>query len=206
MFAQRRVRLAAMLRLLIALAALGLSASAMAEPASVAVKFDRKAITPVLAEGLADKASHRAVTADDPVRIASISKLVTTLGVMRMVDKGQLDLDRDVSDYLGWTLRNPAFPDTPITLRRLLGHQSSLIDGGELYIVPLGTSLRERLADPRVWDSQHAPGSGWFHYTNLNFPVVASVMPSSNCWRAWSWPAVERCCRSTSCSPINRGG
>ena len=165
-----------MLRLFIALAALGLSAPVMAEPASVAVKFDRKTITPVLAEGLADKASARAVTADDPVRIASISKLVTALGVMRMVDKGQLDLDRDVSDYLGWQLRNPAFPDTPITLRRLLGHQSSLIDGDELYIVPLGTSLRERLADPRVWDTAHAPGSGWFHYTNLNFPVVASVM------------------------------
>ncbi len=165
-----------MLRPLLALVALGLSAPVMAEPASVAVKFDRKAITPVFAEGLADKASARAVTADDPMRIASISKLVTTLGVMRMVDKGQLDLDRDVSDYLGWTLRNPAFPDVPITLRRLLSHQSSLSDGGELYIIPLGTSLRERLADPRVWDSAHAPGSGWFHYTNLNFPVVASVM------------------------------
>lgn len=165
-----------MLRPLIALTALGLSASVLAGPASVAVRFDRKTIAPVLAEGEADKASHRAVTADDLVRIASVSKLVTTLGVMRMVDRGQLDLDRDVSDYLGWTLRNPAFPDRPITLALLLGHQSSLIDRGELYIVPLGTALRERLADPRVWDSQHAPGSKWFHYTNLNFPVVASVM------------------------------
>ncbi|WP_088306949.1 serine hydrolase domain-containing protein [Novosphingobium sp. B 225] len=165
-----------MLRLPALLAALSLSASAMAQPASVAMRFDRKTITPVLAEGLADKATGRAVTADDPVRIASISKLVTTLGVMRMVDKGQLDLDRDVSDYLGWTLRNPAFPDMPITLRRLLSHQSSLSDGGELYIIPLGMTLRERLADPHVWDSAHAPGSGWFHYTNLNFPVVASVM------------------------------
>ena len=27
-----------------------------------------------------------------------------------------------------------------------------------------------------MWDSAHAPGSDWFHYTNLNFPVVASVM------------------------------
>jgi CubicO group peptidase (beta-lactamase class C family) len=36
--------------------------------------------------------------------------------------------------------------------------------------------LKERLADPRIWDAGHAPDSGWFHYTNLNFPVVASVM------------------------------
>lgn len=158
------------------LAALLAAAPALAQPASVAVRFDRHAVHPVLTEGLADKAAHRAVSADDPVRIASISKLVTALGVLRMVDAGQLNLDRDVSDYLGWRLRNPAFPDKPITLRLLLSHQSSLLDGGELYIIPLGTSLRERLADPQVWDNAHAPGSGWFHYTNLNFPVIASVM------------------------------
>ena len=146
------------------------------KPASVAVRFDRSSITPVLAEGFADRPAERLVTADDPVRIASISKLVTAIGVMRLVDQGKLDLDLDVSDYLGWPLRNPAFPDRPITLRLLMSHQSSLIDGGELYLIPLGTTLRQRLADPRVWDAAHAPGSGWFHYTNLNFPVVASVI------------------------------
>ncbi|QEA17457.1 beta-lactamase family protein [Novosphingobium ginsenosidimutans] len=145
-------------------------------PATVAVQFDRQTIRPVLAEGLADRSTGRAVTADDPVRIASISKLVTTLGVMRLVDQGKLDLDRDVSDYLGWPVRNPAFPDRPITLAMLLSHRSSLIDGGELYLIPLGVTLRERLADPRVWDAEHAPGSDWFHYTNLNFPVAASVI------------------------------
>lgn len=164
------------MRILLALAAL-IAAPAVAEPpATVAVAFDRGHIRPVLAEGLADRATGRAVTADDPVRIASVSKLVTALGVMRLVEQGKLELDRDVSDYLGWQLRNPAFPERKITLRLLLSHQSSLVDGGELYLIPLGTSLQQRLADPRVWDSQHAPGSGWFHYTNLNFPVVASVM------------------------------
>jgi len=147
-----------------------------APPATVAVRFDRAHLTPVLAEGEADRATHRPVTADDPVRIASISKLVTALGVMRLVDQGKLRLDRDVSDYLGFPLRNPAFPGKVITLRLLLSHQSSLIDGNDLYLIPLGTTLRQRLADPRVWDAAHAPGSGWFHYTNLNFPVVASVI------------------------------
>lgn len=162
--------------ILIMLAAAPAAAQTATPPATVAVTFDRKAIRPLLAEGLADKGTGRAVTADDPVRIASISKLVTSLGVMRLVDQGKLDLDRDVSDYLGWELRNPAFPETAITLRLLLSHQSSLVDGDELYIIPLEATLRRRLADPRVWDTAHAPGSGWFHYTNLNFPVVASVM------------------------------
>lgn len=107
-------------------------ALAQSPPATVAVAFDRTHIRPVIAEGMADKAAARPVTADDPVRIASISKLVTALGVMRLVDRGKLDLDRDVSDYLGWRLRNPAFPDRAITLAMLLSHRSSLLDGEDL--------------------------------------------------------------------------
>ena len=61
-------------------------------PASVAMAFDRSHIRPVLTEGEADRATHRLVTADDPVRIASISKLVTALGVLRLVDTGKLNL------------------------------------------------------------------------------------------------------------------
>ena len=68
------------------------------------------------------------LTIDDPARIASITKLHVALGVMRLVEAGKLDLDRDVSDTLGWRLRNPAFPDRPITLRLLLSHRSSLRD------------------------------------------------------------------------------
>ena len=163
----------AVLALCAALAAVPVNA---AVPATVAVAFDRSRIVPVLAEGEADRTTHRPVSADDPVRIASISKLVTALGVMRLVDAGKLDLDRDVSHYLGWSLRHPAYPDRSITLRMLLSHQSGLLDGDDLYLIPLGETLQQRLADPRVWDPAHAPGSGWFHYTNLNLPVVASVI------------------------------
>ena len=153
-------------------------ACAAPSPATVAVHFDRTHIQPILAEGLADKATGRRVTADDPVRVASVSKLVTALGVMRLVEQHRLSLDRDVSDYLGWRLRNPAIPDRPITLRLLLSHRSSLADGVD-YIVPLGETMRQRLADPRAWDARHAPGSGWFAYANVNFPVVASVMEAA---------------------------
>lgn len=146
--------------------------------ATVAVTFDRQAIRPALVEGAADQTTGRPVSADDPVRIASISKLVTTLGVLRLVDADVLDLDRDVSDYLHWPLRHPQFPDRPITLRLLLSHRSGLTDGAD-YIIPLGETIRQRLADPRAWDPRHGPGDDWFHYTNLNFPVVASVMEAA---------------------------
>jgi CubicO group peptidase (beta-lactamase class C family) len=173
------IEVRALIAALALLAAPPLSAAPLATvPATVAVTFDRGAIYPALAEGEADRATGRLVTADDPVRIASISKLVTAVAVMRLVDARRLDLDRDVSGYLGWQLRNPAFPDVPITLRLLLSHRSSLRDDAD-YLIPLGDTVRSRLADPRAWDAAHAPGSNWFHYTNLNFPVVASVMEAA---------------------------
>ncbi len=144
--------------------------------ARAAIGFDLHGEKAALAEGLADPASGRAVTIDDPVRIASVSKLVVAIGVMRLVEQGKLDLDRDISAYLGWTFRNPAFPDRPITLRQLLSHTSSLRDGDDAYVIPLGHSLKEALADPAVWDPAHGPGEGYFAYTNFNFPVVGSVM------------------------------
>lgn len=135
--------------------------------------FDRSGITASGASGLADRSAGRALTIDDPVRIASVSKLVVALGVMRLVEQGRLDLDRDVSAWLGWPLRNPHFPDAPITLRHLLSHTSSLEDGVD-YAVPLGTSLRSVVTRPDAFGF-HEPGS-YFRYANLNFPVVASVM------------------------------
>ena len=142
--------------------------------ASVLVSFDARTIKPVITKGFADPFTKRAVTIDDPVRVASVSKLVVALGVMRLVDKRVLDLDKDVSDYLGWQLRNPAFPDRPITLRLLLSHRSSLTDGAD-YLIPLGDTVRARVGAAGAWDASHAPGA-YFRYTNLNFPIVASVM------------------------------
>ncbi|QDZ08612.1 beta-lactamase family protein [Sphingomonas panacisoli] len=151
------------------------AAAAAAQPAAtVRVTFDKNGVTSVTNEGLADAAANRAVTPDSVVRIASISKLVTAIGVMRLVEAGKLNLDADVSRYLGYTFRNPAFPDTPITLRLLLSHRSSLTDTID-YVLPLDGDMRKVLADPKAWDAEHAPGT-YFRYVNFNFPVIAAVM------------------------------
>ena len=157
-----------------AVCALLLPGAAFAQQATVRVDFDAHAVLATQVAGLADPATGRRVTADDPVRIASVSKLVVALGVMRMVDAGTLSLDRDVSDYLGWRVRNPAYPDAPITLRMLLSHQSSLTDGVD-YAIPLGGAIKDSLAQPAVWDGAHAPGN-YFRYANINFPLIATIM------------------------------
>lgn len=152
------------------------AATFAAEPvAAVRVTFDRAGITSTQAHGLADIATGRVVTADDPARIASISKMIVAIGVMRLVEAGQLDLDADVSELLGWPLRHPGWPREPITLRLLLSHRAGLTDAAGYYQIPLGSELRELLADPLAWDEEHPPGT-WFRYANLNFPLIASVM------------------------------
>jgi CubicO group peptidase (beta-lactamase class C family) len=149
--------------------------AAVSQPvATVRVAFDRKGETAVRVWGLADLASGRPVTADDPVRVASISKLVVAIGVLRLVEQRRLNLDADISRLLGWKLRNPAFPDRPITLRHLLSHQSGLTDRLD-YVLPLDADMRGILSDPRAWDADHAPGT-YFRYANFNFPVIAAVM------------------------------
>jgi CubicO group peptidase (beta-lactamase class C family) len=123
---------------------------------------------------VADLATGRPMTVDDPARIASISKLVVAIGVMRLVEAGKLDLDADVSKVLGRKLRNPAFPSAPITLRLLLSHRSSLTDTLD-FVLPLDEGMLSLLDDPKAWDGEYPPGT-YFRYTNFNFPVVASVM------------------------------
>jgi CubicO group peptidase (beta-lactamase class C family) len=162
------------------------SASAQTAPAPPAsppsyawATFDAHGLTASGASGLADRVRGRRLTIEDPARIASISKLVVAIGVMRLVEQGRLDLDRDVSFYLGWRLRNPAFPDQPITLRLLLSHRSSLKDDIEYWAIPLGATLQQTLANPIAFDPEHPPGS-YFRYSNLGFPVIASIMEKAS--------------------------
>lgn len=154
------------------------STQATAPVATARVTFDRNGITSTQVSGLADIAAQRELTADDPVRIASISKLVVAIGVMRLVEAGKLDLDADVSPLLGYTLRHPVHAETPITLRMLLSHRSSLTDAAGYYDVPLDGELKAILDDPRAWDREHAPGT-FYRYTNLNFPLVAAIMENA---------------------------
>ena len=160
--------------LVVALAAT-LQAHAAGPVATARVAFDRDGIVATQTRGLADIAAQRAISADDPVRVASVSKLVVAIGAMRLVEDGRLDLDADASGALGFALRHPKWPDVPITLRMLLSHRSGLADRAGYWQVPLGGTLATLLDEPAAWDDEHAPGT-YFRYANLNIPLVAGMM------------------------------
>lgn len=154
------------------------SAQEAPQPATVVVAFDRENIRPLIVEGIADRASGRMVEANDPVRIASISKLIMALATLQLVDEGKVDLNADVSEYLGWEVRSPNFPEAKVTLAQLLSHRSGLLDNTG-YVIPLGESLQAKLADPEAWYADAPPGEAPFEYANLGSPVVATVLEAA---------------------------
>jgi CubicO group peptidase (beta-lactamase class C family) len=123
-----------------------------------------------------------AFTLEDPFRVASVSKMIATVGFMRVVDAGLVKLDDDASGPLGFKLRHPAFPDKPIKIRYLLSHTSGLRNGPS-YPVPAGHALKEAFEPGgRHWDGgawfgppDKAPGD-WFAYADVNFCLIAQMM------------------------------
>lgn len=125
--------------------------------------------------GMRHVGAGRPANRDTMYRIASVSKLVTTIGVMRLVEQGKLSLDQDVGTYLGFALRNPAFPAHIITLRMLLSHTSSLRDDAG-YSWGGKVALRDVVAQGgALWAMDKAAGR-YFAYCNLNWGVVGTIM------------------------------
>ena len=63
---------------------------------------------------------------DTIYNIGSITKPFVATAVLQLYDQGLIDLDDDVNMYLPFSMRHPEYPDTPITIRMLLTHQSGL--------------------------------------------------------------------------------
>lgn len=126
-----------------------------------------------------------AASGDTKYRIASISKLITAVGVWQLIEQGLIDPDADVSPYLGFRLRNPAYPDTPISVKMLLSHTSSVREGGGkpgTYNIPYGHPISEFFTEgqtyynPNCWaPAGEAPGE-FFAYCNMNYCLLGTII------------------------------
>lgn len=67
-------------------------------------------------------------TSESIQNIASVSKTIIAVSLMKAVDQGKVDLDTDINTYLPFDVRNPNHPNIPITLRQLATHTSSILD------------------------------------------------------------------------------
>lgn len=68
--------------------------------------------------GMADLENFVPVTPLTKIRLGSISKPITAIAVMQLVEQGKMDLDGEIQRYV------PSFPKKqwPVTVRQLLGH------------------------------------------------------------------------------------
>ena len=103
---------------------------------------------------------RRKSTNDTIYPIGSVSKSITATAVMQLYEKGLIDLDEDVSNYLGFNLRNPKYPEVPITFRLLLSHQSGITNCYMKY------SIFTYLPDPFMLLEKFLTPGNLFYYSD----------------------------------------
>jgi CubicO group peptidase (beta-lactamase class C family) len=151
----------------------GLDALDVPGAALVIVDADGEVLSEAFGE--ADGAG-RPVTPDTPFRVASLSKELTGLAVMQLVEAGALELDATLNRYLAWW-PGPGDPIGEITIRDLLAHTSGW--GPREGSLPLteegmddGAAERNarRLAGTRL-----AHARGQFEYANANYDLLGYI-------------------------------
>ena len=83
--------------------------------------------------GYADKLTQKSYTKHTVQNIASISKTVSAIALLKAQELGKLDLDDPINKHLPFTVINPYYPDVPITIRQIATHTSSIQDRGYWY-------------------------------------------------------------------------
>ncbi len=140
--------------------------------------------------GLANREKNVAADEDTIYLVASISKTFTATAIMQLYEEGKINLDDDVNKYLPFSLRNPKYPDKPITVRMLLAHQSSLAQDppGFYFRCPADFDIEGYLErwvpeylkpdglyyTPQIW-SEYMPGEKMF-YANIGYTLLGYIV------------------------------
>lgn len=113
------------------------------------------------------------LTDDCLFRIASISKSFTATSLLQLVEKKKISLDDDVSNLIGFKVRNPKFPDKVITLRMILSHQSSINDSQGYFSLDIINPAKNTKHDSCYND--YEPGTRYM-YCNLNYNMAGTIL------------------------------
>ncbi len=128
--------------------------------------------------GIADPAG-RSVTPQTPFLAASLSKSITALGIMQLVEEGKIRLEDPIQKHLPWFRVNDTAASSQITVRHLLHHTSGLSEF-EGYIRNLETDSGEQALENslrRLSESKltSLPGTQ-FEYSNTNYDLLGLLI------------------------------
>ena len=128
--------------------------------------------------GYADRKVKDPITESTYFRLASVTKLVTAIQTMQLVEQSVLDLDQDISDYLGYRIRNQYHRNTPITLRMLMTHTSSLNSNGGYSNEKntLSSLISSKNSSKSNWHDE-VPGTK-YRYSNFGAGIIGSIIES----------------------------
>lgn len=134
------------------------------------------------ANGLADIASPRPMTAHTRVHVGSVTKTVLALGVLRLVSEDRLALDADVEQLLptlNW--KNPWREQAPIRVQHLLEHTAGLDNIRMWQFLNSKVTPETPLADAfpashsRLLRLRSRPGSQ-YSYSNMGYALLGLVI------------------------------
>lgn len=113
------------------------------------------------------------LTNDGMFRIASISKSFSATAIMQLQEQGKLSIDQDVSELIGFPVRNPRYPDSIITLRLMMSHLSSINDSqGYFTLDAIHPEKNTKWMDAY---SNYPPGTK-FSYCNINYNMIGAII------------------------------
>jgi CubicO group peptidase (beta-lactamase class C family) len=133
--------------------------------------------------GQANIAEQRPATKDTLYLLASVSKTVVGVALMQLLaDPARgLSLESDINGSLPFSVRNPRFPDVPITFRMILTHTSSILDRDESLTVspgdvttPLAPFVKTQVESADGWLSTR-PGTK-YEYSNTAFTIAGLLV------------------------------
>lgn len=146
--------------------------------------FDHGQILWTRAYGLANVSSKKPVTPDTLFQAASISKPVTALAALRLIQQGKLNLDENVNLKLkSWKVPENEFTSTEkVTIRRILSHSAGLtVHGFPGYAAgePVPTILQilngEKPANSEPIRVDVVPGTLW-RYSGGGYVVLQLLL------------------------------
>lgn len=83
--------------------------------------------------GFSDLASKKVYSTETIQYVASISKTLIGISLLKAQEMGKLNLDEPINKYLPFEVKNPKFPNVPITIRQLAIHTSSINDADTFW-------------------------------------------------------------------------
>ena len=112
----------------------------------------------------------RPATVDTCYRIASVTKMVSAIGLMRLYEQGLFDLDAPLADLLPFRVTNPEYPRRPVTARQTLSHTSGF-DSVSAY----HPNWEALLPGNRYFLPGTAPGTV-YAYANMNGGLTGALI------------------------------